>query len=383
MANPTTGIRFNSVTPAAPSGDQNISFQSDGGTPQQQITGYPRTATTSLRGVVKPDGTTITVASDGTISAVGGGGGGSFAVTDGPNTFEGGLQTIVTESPSSVGLVVEGSAGSTPGSFVQTANGTGNGGVSATFPSDVTVGNTIIVVSQDDRAAGSFTDNLGNTYTQVGNSTAYAYNQYVYVAYVATGGSCTVSLSGSFFGSIVILEYNGVLETSPLDGSPLYVGGGSLANPQSVGSLTTSQFDLILTLLSFADSNTQSATAAGFTVRADLTLLALDAPIVVADMFAPAGTYDTSWVPSATGGSWSAMMIAFKVAIPQQTADLAQFKSSSGTTLSTVNAEGQFVLPSTSGVPTNTPNVGAMAFDPATKKLWIYDGTSWVSTTLA
>lgn len=69
MSAPTTSILLNETVPAAPSGDQNVQFQSDNLTPQQSITAYPKTATTSLRGVVKPDGTTITIASDGTISA--------------------------------------------------------------------------------------------------------------------------------------------------------------------------------------------------------------------------------------------------------------------------------------------------------------------------
>jgi len=38
MSAPTTGIRLNKTTPAAPSGQQNIVFASDGGTPQQNVT---------------------------------------------------------------------------------------------------------------------------------------------------------------------------------------------------------------------------------------------------------------------------------------------------------------------------------------------------------
>lgn len=71
MSAPTTSELLNQVTPAAPAGDQNVTFVSDGGTPLQQISAYPKTATTVLRGVVKADGTTITVASDGTIAATG------------------------------------------------------------------------------------------------------------------------------------------------------------------------------------------------------------------------------------------------------------------------------------------------------------------------
>jgi hypothetical protein len=70
MSAPTTSILLNQVAPAAPSGDQNVTFVSDGATPLQSITAYPKKATASLRGVVKPDGVTTTVAADGTMSAV-------------------------------------------------------------------------------------------------------------------------------------------------------------------------------------------------------------------------------------------------------------------------------------------------------------------------
>ena len=72
MPAPTTSDYLNQTTPAAPSGDQNCVIQSDGGTPSQDITVYPKTATSSLRGTVKPDNSSITIAGDGTISAVGG-----------------------------------------------------------------------------------------------------------------------------------------------------------------------------------------------------------------------------------------------------------------------------------------------------------------------
>lgn len=72
MSQPTTSILLNSTAPGAPAGNQNVKPQSDGATPLQSITLYPQKATSSLLGVVKPDGTTTTVASDGTLSAAAG-----------------------------------------------------------------------------------------------------------------------------------------------------------------------------------------------------------------------------------------------------------------------------------------------------------------------
>jgi hypothetical protein len=67
-----------------------------------------------------------------------------------------------------------------------------------------------------------------------------------------------------------------------------------------------------------------------------------------------------------------------------QTADLAQFLVSGNTTpVSRINNVGQFVLATTSGAPTNTPTLGACAFDPATNRLYIYGSAGWKSTVLS
>jgi len=68
MSQPTTGILLNSTNPSAPAGNQNVKPQSDGAVPMQSVSFYPQPATDSLLGVVKPDGTTIIIADDGTIS---------------------------------------------------------------------------------------------------------------------------------------------------------------------------------------------------------------------------------------------------------------------------------------------------------------------------
>lgn len=75
MPLPTTGVYFSGSNPAAPPGDQVATPQTDGQTPQQSITFVPQRATTALRGTVKPDGVTILIDGDGTISAPAGGGG--------------------------------------------------------------------------------------------------------------------------------------------------------------------------------------------------------------------------------------------------------------------------------------------------------------------
>lgn len=68
MSQPTTGILLNSTDPAPPDGNQNVKPQSNGAVPLQSVSFYPQAATDALLGVVKPDGTTIIVGDDGTIS---------------------------------------------------------------------------------------------------------------------------------------------------------------------------------------------------------------------------------------------------------------------------------------------------------------------------
>jgi hypothetical protein len=61
VAQPTTAVFFNTKVPAAPPGNQNVSFQTDGAQPEQSITAYPQQATATLMGVGMPDGLTLQV----------------------------------------------------------------------------------------------------------------------------------------------------------------------------------------------------------------------------------------------------------------------------------------------------------------------------------
>src|SRR5580658_6536066 len=143
MSQPTTSINFNSTSPAAPTGNQNVKPQSDGATPQASVTFYPQVATDALLGVVQPDGTTITITDDGVISAVvGGGGGGGTDVQFGSG------------SPLPV-----------PPAVVQSAVGGGDFGGTLAFTSNVTEGNTLVVIVFCDNTSGGSipvpTDTLG------------------------------------------------------------------------------------------------------------------------------------------------------------------------------------------------------------------------------
>lgn len=114
MANPTTGILLNKVTPAAPTGDQNAVFQTDGATPQQSISVYPQrmvgdSGSGGKAGTVPPPGAGDAAAgkflkADGTWTAPSGGGGslyfgyGSATASSGQNQITLGSTPVATNA---------------------------------------------------------------------------------------------------------------------------------------------------------------------------------------------------------------------------------------------------------------------------------------------
>lgn len=75
-----TTANLNATTPAAPSGSVNLPFADDAGSPTVNISVAAPIATTSILGLVKPDGTSIIISS-GVISTASGGGSGQTTVS--------------------------------------------------------------------------------------------------------------------------------------------------------------------------------------------------------------------------------------------------------------------------------------------------------------
>jgi hypothetical protein len=288
MSQPTTSINFNSTSPAAPTGNQNVKPQSDGATPQASVTFYPQVATDSLLGVVKPDGTTITITDDGVISAVvGGGGGGGTDVQFGSG------------SPLPV-----------PPAVVQSAVGGGDFGGTLAFTSNVTEGNTLVVIVFCDNTSGGSipvpTDTLGTTYTQLlGTSTAADTNTFVVFSGTASASaSNTVSVGGEYQMSFAIAEVSGLAGGLDADGTSSTTGGGS------VGVTTTVANDLVLLFLVTGGSAATYAVAGGsWTIAAQND--SFNNELLGSAVAASAGVQTYSWTTADSDGT-SAIAVALK-----------------------------------------------------------------------
>lgn len=243
MPAPTTSIRLNSTTPAAPSGQQNVQFQSDGGTPLQQISAYMPLATDSASGAVIPDGTSITIDSSGVISASGGGGGGSTSVQFGAGS-------PLPASPA----------------IVQGAVGGGYFSASIAFSSNVTAGNALIVVVHSVSGTPALSDSLGTSYTHIVSATTDGFD--VFAGAAPSSGANTVSISGCQYPDAAIAEVSGMESpASVLDAYGEYSGTGS----NSVSVTTTNGNDITLIFVANNGSTDSYTAGTGWTIAAQGT----------------------------------------------------------------------------------------------------------------
>lgn len=135
--------------------------------------------------------------------------------------------------------------------------------LSKAFTSNVSFGTLLIAATIGNNGtrhgASSCADDRSNAYTRDVNFTdpGVALTQgCVYSAQSGSAGACTVTLTptgGNDFVSMGIAEFSGMFRTSPLDTTA--TGNGSSTSPAS-GTLTTSQTDVIVGVMSFDGSNT-------------------------------------------------------------------------------------------------------------------------------
>jgi hypothetical protein len=321
MSNPTGGLLLNSVTPAAPTGNQNAKPQSDNASPMQSITWYPQQATASLLGVVVPDGSTITVDGTGKISAAitasvtravirgvsesiyTAGGGGTFTINLPTGTLEGDFALLHILSWSGDAVVPSGWSeiiSDFPVSFVCAkildSADIAAGSISPTgaigSPGDIAQMVTLI------GATGGVSQTLGS-----GNgSSAGTFTETV------TTSSSTLSTDLAVLFSATGITTGGALSVSP---------GTVLQNPSTAAimGLTASQ----------AMSGGATPVVFGYTNTNNISVQHV---IVVSGTPAPV------------------------------------------------------VLSLVGGTPTTTPALGTAIFDPSTNDLWIYGDAGWKSVTL-
>lgn len=372
-------INLNNSTPAAPSAAVNVAWQkgaSSGTDPASGLPIYPTSAnlpaaTMSELGVVKPDGTSITIDATGKISAPGGGGGGGGSLTA--------PVVLPTGAPTNVGLSIEATSGTNPTpAFVQGAvsNNTSAASYTLAFASNNTAGNAIIVVVYEISYGSeqpTVTDNNGNSYSFVVSSGVQGL--YAFVAFNIAAGPNTVTVTFPFSvtGEIAIHEYSGIGDA--VDGSSGGGGAWGAATTTPTGSITTTNADDLL-FSALGAAGTPTSTPSGFNVRENLW--AGGNQIATADMVVNAtGSYSPLWIVNPCQDS-QAICLALKAGgAPTQSANLLQFEDATGAVLSAVNNKGQIVLPASGGYPSNQPSAGALAYDSSSQEPVFFNGTLW------
>jgi hypothetical protein len=277
---------------------------------------------------------------------------GNIPCTNTSNTFTTGTQAISTGASTTVGLTVSGSSAAATPTFVQgTSNATLASGPTKTlaFSSNTVAGHSILVSVYAPTGTASVTDTQGNTFTQVATDTSIGGGRqtYVFAACGTTGGADTVSFTttASFISSMTILEYSGTSTSSCVD-TNISTGGTGYSSPVTVGPVTTSQSDLIFTVF-FRQGSAISASASGYTNRTSTTSGGLSDSLQTADKnVVTPGSVSVVWSETTGSAGFSSMIVALKALVTSgQTADLQQWKSPTGTVISSIKADGSFSGP--------------------------------------
>lgn len=158
-------------------------------------------------------------------------------------------------------------------------------GVTIAFDSNVTVGNTIIVIGLHSYAGcpPSFTDNLGNTYTARGSRLALNTEIFeLFTAPVTTGGACTLTaaMSCGVFRALAIVEVSQIAAGNPFDQqtgtynalatSPFAAGG---ITPSEAGEYILAFFSSAGTTKDLSDGGGAGLTERDSNANNDTTIL--------------------------------------------------------------------------------------------------------------
>lgn len=370
MPAPTTSIYLNSTDPAAPTGNQNVKPQTDGATPQQSITFYPQQATPDLLGVVVPDGVTITVDDTGKLTSVGTG---LFVAP----------VTITIPNPTTVGLTIKGSESAAVPAYVQGMAADYTASLNTfSLPSPTAAGNSLLVVVFAPAADYSLSDSQSNSYTSIYTSSDAHFQ--VYLASDIPGGDVTFTMGlDTFFLSVAVAEYSGLASSDAFDVSAFtQEDTESRTTSMTVGAITTTAANDLIVALFASDGACTPIISTGYHQRLSSSAVEESGTIVMslADQTGAEGSYSATWSSTNLTNYAYAVLLSLKATTTTgQTANLVDYDDGDGNVLGAVNAQGQIVLPSTTGLPTNSPTAGALAYDSTTQQPVIYNGSEWES----
>jgi hypothetical protein len=289
------------------------------------------------------------------------------AATNTANTFSGGTQSVVTASPSTVGLVIKGSTGVATPTYVQGLISTGN---AAVFAGTVTAGNTVIVVNVTSGGCKDaytnaplgavVTDSLGSTFTNVlvnQNSSDETYT--VSTALLASGGADTVTAVPNCASTEAtsISEYSGVgaFDSSAVNQFNSY--SGTMPQPSVLGPIaTTATGDLLFSYFFGERPINQSTYTAGVGYTQRLALTSPNTLVIEDSIAGQAGSYETQWSASAPYFNDFALLAFKPQTLTSQVGNLLQFESPAGALLSAINGQGQFTGPDAFDVSTLAGN---------------------------
>ncbi len=219
----------------------------------------------------------------------------SATFTQGASGGWAGLMATFKAAPSGTGIAY---AQSSSNVSFQAATG-----LAASFTSNTTAGNAIVVAaSTEGSAISSVTDTQGNTYVQALTSGSNA----IWYATSIKGGADTVTAifaASTGFSLIYIHEYSG-LATVPVDQVSSQSGTGTAVTS---GAKTTTQASELLFGYASVDHCVLSGTS-GFSVRQTAGCNMSEDMIVSAT-----GTYSATFTQNVSSG-WTGLMVTFKAA---------------------------------------------------------------------
>ncbi len=202
-------------------------------------------------------------------------------------------------------------------SYVQSisTNGGNLTSLSASFASNNTAGNLIIVVAgwAGTTITASVSDSNGNTYqTAVGPTTGVGSRGQMFYAENIAGGAntVTVAFSASVSGAhLLIHEYSGIATSNSLDQVTSATGSSTVCD---TGSVTTTQADALLFASCGAETDPTTITAGtGYTLR---ELVGAAGKTATEDQIVSAtGTYNATFTLGASA-PWLASLATFKAA---------------------------------------------------------------------